>query len=158
VRGVTDAPAPSGPTGPQEDPVTDPIAAAEAAATPADDDAPIYLDGAQLRALGARRRRRPGGARCRNCGALTGGTGTGLGRCSACYRYRLRHGEDHRARRTPDALVAWQAGELSEGQAARLLGVDRLELRRQRDEALARAAAVWAAEARERRVARGAGG
>jgi len=128
------------------------------------DDAPIYLDAAQLHALSAtrvRRRRRPSGARCRNCGAPTGGTGTGLGRCSACYRYRLRHGADHLAKRAPDVLLAWQAGELSEGQAARLLGVDRLELRRLRDEAFARTAAVWAAEARERRAGegvRGAGG
>lgn len=125
------------------------------------DDGPIYLDALDdgtLRALRARRKRRPNGARCRNCGAPTGGTGTGLGRCGACYRYRLRHGEDRLSKRVPEVLVAWQAGELSEGQAARLLGVDRLDLRALRDEAVARAQAVWAAEHRERREARGAGG
>ena len=121
------------------------------------DDAPIPLDATQVRVL--RRRRRKPGARCRNCGApLSGGTGTGLGRCSACYRYCLRHGRDHLTRRTPAVLVAWQAGGLSEGQAARLLGVDRLELRRLRDEAVARAGAVWAAERRDARDTTSTGG
>jgi hypothetical protein len=104
------------------------------------------------------RRRRKRDARCRNCGAPTKGTGTGLGRCGACYRYRLRHGADHLGKRTAAVLVAWQAAALTEGQAARLLGVDRLELRRRRDEAVARASAVWSAERRERPVIQETGG
>jgi hypothetical protein len=111
----------------------------------------LYLPIPNAKQLRRRPHREP---RCRNCGAPTNGTGTGLGRCSACYRYRLRHGADHLAKRTADVLVGWAAGGISEGQAARLLGVDRLEVRRLRDEALARAEAVWAADARERRVAR----
>lgn len=117
------------------------------------DSATLYLPIPNPSQLRRRPRREP---RCRNCGAPTGGTGTGLGRCSACYRYRLRHGADHRTRRTPDVLVAWANGGLSEGQAARLLGVDRLELRRLRDESLARTEAVWAADERERRAAQAA--
>ena len=143
---MTDAPAPL-PATPED--------REEAPVDPTPSTPALYLpipNAAQLR-----RRRRRGGARCRNCGAPTGGTGTGLGRCSACYRYQLRHGADHLARRTPDVLVAWQAGAISEGQAARLLGVDRLEVRRLRDEALARTEAVAAAEARERRAHGGPG-
>jgi hypothetical protein len=118
-----------------------------------DDAAPIPLDAAQVRVL--RRRRRKHAARCRNCGAPTAGTGTGLGRCGACYRYSRRHGQDHLAKRIPAVLAAWQAGRLSEGQAARVLGVDRLGLRGLRDEAFAQADAIWAAVRQRPREAAG---
>lgn len=49
----------------------------------------------------------------------------------------------HRARMEIERLtilLGWEAGELSEGQAARLLGLDRLALRRKRQAVLERAA------------------
>lgn len=49
----------------------------------------------------------------------------------------------HRARMEIERLtilLGWEAGELSEGQAARLLGLDRLALRRKRQDVLERAA------------------
>lgn len=45
--------------------------------------------------------------------------------------------------RTYAVMAAWMAGEMSEGQAAKLIGHDRVELREHRDELLAVASALW---------------
>lgn len=45
--------------------------------------------------------------------------------------------------RTYAVMAAWMAGEMSEGQAAKLIGHDCLELREHRDELLAVASELW---------------
>lgn len=59
---------------------------------------------------------------------------------TACYpslsRYKARD-------RTYAVMAAWLAGDLSEGQASRLIGHDRVELREHRDELMQVAAELW---------------
>lgn len=59
----------------------------------------------------------------------------------------LYHGRNlNAARRQAEymtVILAWQAGELTEGSAARYLELDRLELRRLRDESIQMAVQWW---------------
>ena len=82
---------------------------------------------------------------CRNCGMLhrTSRAGSGRERCPACYQYLRRTGRENTGRRVLPVLLAWEAGQLSEGQAAVLLGLDRVGVRSLRLEYLDRASSLW---------------
>ena len=82
---------------------------------------------------------------CRNCGMLhrQGQAGSGRGRCATCYQFWRRRGRDNLERRMVPVLLAWEAGELSEGQAAALLERSRVGVRSLRLEYLDRASGLW---------------